>query len=315
MKRILITGGAGFIGSHLANKLLEEKNQVVVIDNFDNYYPKKFKLENIKIAKKNPGYLFYPINILNKKKLTSLFSKHHFDTIIHLAAKAGVRPSILNPETYEKVNVQGTLNILELMKKNKIKKLIFASSSSVYGKAKIPYAENSMPHPLSPYGATKLAAESLCYVYHQLYNLNIIILRFFSVYGPSGRPDMAPYLFTDKLYKNLTVHQFGNGNSARDWTYIDDIVNGITKSVHSKLTFEIINLGNNQPVKLKQLFTTIEKHTGKKLTKRMLPIRKEEPPVTIANINKARKLLGWKPTVSFNEGMTKFINWFKANRT
>lgn len=315
MDKILITGGAGFIGSHLADKLLVKNFQVISVDSFDNYYLKKFKLANIQTTKKNNNYSFYHCDIRSSmfKKILKKYSP--FYCVIHLAARAGVRPSLIHPALYERNNIGGTYELLQSISSCKIRQLIFASSSSVYGNGNIPFSESEpVLRPVSVYGATKLAGEQICDIYHRMYNIPTTILRFFSVYGPRGRPDMAPYLFVKALYNQQTIKQFGDGSSMRDWTYIDDIIDGIVRAIKNSGKFQIINLGGNKPVKLATLLDTIEDITGKKFNKINLPKRLDEPAITFADIRKAKKLLHWEPRIKFTEGMSAFINWYKTNR-
>lgn len=316
MKTVIVTGGAGFIGSHLIDRLLSKKYKVFCIDSFDSFYPRKFKEENIQNARKNKNFKLYEVDIRNVQESESILRKHSpIDSLIHLAAKAGVRPSIEKPLLYQKTNVSGTANLLKLAAKYKVKQFIFASSSSVYGNAKVPFLENLRNLiPLSPYGKTKLEAEELCKAFHQKYQLPTTVLRLFSVYGPRGRPDMAPYLFTKAAFENLPIKQYGDGSSARDWTYIDDITKGIVKTLEKPFSFEIINLGGNKPIQLKDLIKLVEKISRKKIKKIILPKKAEEPNITFASIEKAKRLLDWQPETDFSKGMKKFINWFKTNR-
>lgn len=315
-KTVLITGGAGFIGSHLSEKLLKQNYSIVCIDNFDNFYNPNIKKNNIESFIKNRNYSLIKADVRNFNNLKLIFKKSlQFDSIIHLAARAGVRPSINKPLLYQKVNVQGTYNLLYLSTKFKVKQFIFASSSSVYGNAKVPFnEETSETFPLSPYGATKLAGEFGCYTFHKNFGIPVTILRFFSVYGPRGRPDMAPYLFTHAIYNNKLIDQYGDGSSSRDWTYIDDVIEGILQSIKNPFDFEIINLGGNKPISLSNLISTIEKNNSKKLKKKILPARNDEGKVTYADITKAKKLLKWKPKISFDEGMKRFTKWFIKER-
>lgn len=316
MKSILITGGAGFIGSHLTHALLKKNYRVYCIDNFDNFYNPGIKKNNIHKFIKHKNYSFIKADVRNLNGLKLIFRKSpQFDSIIHLAARAGVRPSINNPLLYQKVNVGGTYNLLSLTVKFKAKQFIFASSSSVYGNAKVPFnEERSKTFPLSPYGATKLAGEFGCFAFHKNFGVPTTILRFFSVYGPSGRPDMAPYLFTSAIYNHKPINQYGDGSSKRDWTYIDDIVEGILQSIKKPFNFEIINLGGNKPISLSKLLLTIEKNNSKKLTKKILPARTDEGKVTYADITKAKKLLKWKPKINFESGIKQFTEWFRNNQ-
>ncbi|MCL5072246.1 MAG: GDP-mannose 4,6-dehydratase [Actinobacteria bacterium] len=316
MKTVVVTGGAGFIGSHLVKKLLIKGYFVVNIDNFDKFYPKKFKLENIAEVKNNKNHKFYYLDINKQNELKKILKNYSpIDSLVHLAARAGVRPSIEKPSLYEKINVGGTYKLLNTIPQLKIRQLVFASSSSVYGNCQTPFSEKEKClKPLSPYGQTKLKAEKLCFDFYKKTVIPTTILRFFSVYGPYGRPDMAPYLFTKAIFKNLKIKQYGDGSSARDWTYIDDIVGGIMKAIEKRFRFEIINLGGNEPIKLIDLIKTIEIITQKKIRKVIQSKQTEEPDITFANIDKAKRLLGWQPKISHEEGMKRFIQWYVSKR-
>jgi UDP-glucuronate 4-epimerase len=310
-KIILVTGHAGFIGSSLVSELLSLKYLVVGVDNFNDYYEPKQKERNVKPFKGNKNFCEYRLDITDKKNLEQVFEDHKIDVVAHLAARAGVRPSILDPDLYEKVNVMGTKNVLELAGQYKIKQLVMASSSSVYGnQTKTPFSESDkLDKPVSPYAETKLKAEELCREYGERYDLMITVLRFFTVYGPKGRPDMAPYLFTQKILNNETITRYGDGSSSRDYTYIDDIVAGILKAIEKPFKFEIINLGNNKPVELNQFIETIEELTGKKAVIRQEPRHPADVKQTYADISKAKKLLGWEPKTELKEGLKKLIEW------
>ncbi len=316
MKRketILVTGGAGFIGSHTCDKLLTEGKEVICIDNLNSYYSPERKKANIKHNLSNPNFKFFKLDITDKEKLEKLFNNEKIDKIIHLAAMAGVRYSIENPLLYNKTNILGTLNILEIAKNYKIKNLICASSSSVYGKnKKVPFSEKDrVDECISPYAATKKACETFCYTYHHLFNINITCFRFFTVYGPRGRPDMAPYLFTDLISKGKQIKRFGNGKTKRDYTYVKDIVEGIYSALNKNLKFEIINLGNSEIVELNYFISVIENLVGKKAKVKQYPEQPGDVPITYADITKAKKLLGYNPTTSIEEGMKKFVEWYK----
>ncbi len=313
--KILLTGCAGFIGSHVSEALLKRGDSVVGVDNINDYYDTKKKEKNLEILKKNKNFIFYKEDIRNYEGLKEIFDKEKPDKVVHIAARAGVRPSIQNPLLYEEVNVKGTLNLLDLAKDHKIKSFVFASSSSVYGnRKKIPFSEtDNVDNPISPYAATKKAGELICYTYHHLYNMKITCLRFFTVYGPRGRPDMAPYLFTDWIYNGKPIKRFGDGSTKRDYTFITDIVKGVVASIDKELDFEIINLGNNKPVMLNDFIKTIEKVTGKKAVIKELPMQPGDVDITYADVSKAEKLLGFKPTTSIEEGMKKFFEWYKKN--
>jgi UDP-glucuronate 4-epimerase len=277
-------------------------------------YSPIIKKENIDDFKNYPRFKFYTEDIRNFKALERIFEKEKPDKIVHLAAKVGVRPSIENPFIYEDVNIKGALNLLELARKYKIENFICASSSSVYGgNKKIPFSETDpADFPISPYAATKKSAELLCYNYHHLYNLNIICLRFFTVYGPKGRPDMAPYKFTKAILEEKELPMFGYGNSKRDYTYIDDIISGIISCLDKKFGYEIINLGNSYSISLKYFIKIIEKITGKKAKIKQFPAQPGDARITCADISKARKLLNYNPKIRPEEGMKKFIKWYKG---
>lgn len=314
-KTVLITGGAGFIGSHLVKKLLFHKYKVIVVDNLSSFYKPSWKTNNIKPFLKHPSFVFYNANILSLEKLKKIVSKHpSIDTVIHLAAQPGTRLSFIKPLLYEKTNIQGTYKLLEVMKNRSIKNFIFASSSSVYGNTTTPFNESSETKPLSLYGATKLAGEQILYAYHKNFHIPTTILRFFSVYGPNGRPDMAPYLFTKAIVNNKKITVFGKGETLRDWTYIDDITEGIYACINKTYKFEIINLGNSKPVLLHNMLSIIENNTKRKFSVEHKPLRDDEPRKTYADITKAKKMLNWQPKTNFKAGMKLFIKWYIENR-
>ncbi len=312
---ILVTGGAGFIGSNLIDALLGKNFKVVCVDDFNNYYNPKFKWQNIQSAAKFKNFSLFQVDIRNFRKLGEVFKKVKVDKIVHLAARAGVRPSIKNPKLAEVVNVGGTLNLLELAKIHKIPDFIFGSSSSVYGNSKklILSEEDRVDAPISPYAATKRCGELMIYTYSHLYDLNCIVLRLFSVYGPRGRPDMAPYIFTKAILTGQTITKFGKGNQARDWTHVDDIVSGIMATLPKKVGFDIINLGNSNPVTLNTLIATLEKICGKKAQILQVSEIPGEVKKTYANISKAKKLLNWQPQVELEIGLKKFVDWFQKS--
>jgi len=312
---ILVTGGAGFIGSHVCDALLARGDIVICVDNLNSYYSQKRKIKNILPNLDNPNFFFYVKNIAFKDKIESVFKKHKIDKVIHLAARAGVRFSIERPDLYEESNVQGTINLLELSKEYNVQNFVFASSSSVYGNnKKIPFSEtDDVNKPISPYAASKRACELFCFTYHHLFNLKITCLRFFTVYGPRGRPDMAPYLFTKAIIEGTPIKQFGDGSSKRDYTYIDDIVQGVLSALDKNLNFEIINLGNSSPVSLNEFISTVEEAVGKKATKKILPMQPGDVPITYADITKAKRLLNYSPKTSLKEGIKKFVDWYKEN--
>ena len=312
---ILVTGHAGFIGSHLTEKLLDDDYQVIGVDNFNDYYDPQQKERNVASFSKNPNFKQYRLDILDYQDLKQVFIDQKIDLIVHLAARAGVRPSIANPLLYEEVNVKGTLHLLELAKEFTIKQFIFGSSSSVYGdRSRAPFSESEVTNkPISPYAATKKSAELLCHCYSHLHHLNTTILRFFTVYGPKGRPDMAPYSFTQALLKGQSITRFGDGSSSRDYTYVDDIVAGILAAINRPFKFEIFNLGNNQPVKLSEFISLLEKLTDKKAKIVVKPSQPGDVKQTCADISKAKKMLGWRPKTGFEAGMKQLVVWIEKN--
>lgn len=312
-KTILVTGGAGFIGSHVVKKLLAENYKVICVDNMNSYYNERIKEYNIEQLSKNSSFVFYRTDITDIKRLEKIFNKEKIKSVCHIAARAGVRASIENPHLYEQTNVAGTLNLLEVCRQYGVKSFIFASSSSVYGNSKkIPFSESdNTDFPISPYAATKKSIELLAYTYHHLYGIHCTGLRFFTVYGPSGRPDMAPFLFVDAVYRGLPIRKYGDGKTKRDYTYIDDIALGVVKAIEKNLPFEIVNLGNNTPVDLNTFIRTIEEVVGKKAVIEKCPMQPGDVDITYADISKAKKLLGFKPTTSLKEGMEKFFTWYK----
>lgn len=317
MKTYLITGGAGFIGSTLAEKLLEQGFNVIVVDNFCDFYDPKIKERNIKKCLENENYKLYRTDIRNKEELSKVFIENKIDAVIHLAAMAGVRPSIEDPILYQEVNGIGTQNILECAKKNNVNKLVMASSSSVYGNCKeVPFKEDFVvDYAISPYAATKKSNEVMAHVYHHLYNMNIIMLRFFTVYGPKQRPDLAINKFTKLMLDSKKIPMFGDGTTSRDYTYVDDIVNGIIKSLeyveNNNKVYEIINLGNSNPTSLKEMINTIGEVLGVTPDIEQLPMQPGDVERTYADISKAKRLLGYEPKTSFKEGIQKFVEWYR----
>ena len=304
MATILVTGGAGFIGSNLCKALLKEHSKIIVIDNFSDFYSPQIKEENIikleKIAKQcaiKNNFIFKKIDIRDKDAVGKVFSENKIDIVVHLAACAGVRPSIENPELYYDVNVMGTINILECMRNSNVKKLVFASSSSVYGNnKKVPFSEEDIvDFPISPYASTKKSGELLCHVYYSLYSINVACLRFFTVYGPGQRPDLAIYKFTDMIIHDKPIPFFGDGESKRDYTFIDDIVDGNT-------------------ISLKNLVLTLEMAIGKKAIVNEMPKQAGDVDITNADISKAINILGYEPKMNFKEGIDIFINWYKITK-
>ena len=314
-KHILVTGCAGFIGSHLSEKLLKSDFRVTGIDNFDNFYSKDLKRRNLEVSLASERFKFFELDIRNFKDLEEKLNDH-YDIIIHLAAKAGVLPSIQLPFEYSDTNINGTLNLLEFARIKGIGDFIFGSSSSVYGINKnVPWVENDLDlKPISPYAATKLNGEILGQVYSSLYSIRFIALRFFTVYGPRQRPDLAIHKFTKMIMEEIPIPFFGNGLSKRDYTYIDDILKGIIGAIaYSGSIFSIFNLGNNNPVTLDELIRTIESVTGKKAIIKRTPNQKGDVPVTCANIEKAQKLLDYQPIVNLAEGISSFYKWYLSS--
>jgi UDP-glucuronate 4-epimerase len=316
MKRVLVTGGAGFIGSPLCQRLLQEGHEVVCLDNFDAYYDpaiKRRNLEEIRASEGANGFQLVEGDIRNKELLDDLFRKSSFGLIIHLAARAGVRPSIEQPLLYEEVNVAGTLNLLEACREFEVRNFIFGSSSSVYGKnRKVPFAEDDpLEAMISPYAVTKRAGELFCYTYHHLYGLNISCLRFFTVYGPRQRPEMAIHKFARLIRDGERIPLFGDGTSRRDYTYIDDIIAGIMGAIQNLRGYDIFNLGESQTIPLRELISLIEQALGKKAEVEELPEQPGDVPITYAEISKARRLLGYDPRVGIEEGVGRFVQWFR----
>lgn len=308
-KKILITGHAGFIGGHLTQKLLSIGYQVAGVDNYNDFYSPTIKVQHVDEFRRHRNFSEFKTDILEINELAGCFKKFHPEIIIHLAARAGVRPSLANPQLYHQVNVAGTANLLQLAQKYQIRQFIFAGSSSVYGnQTKIPFSETDrITQPVSPYAETKLTGEALCLDS----NIPMTVLRFFTVYGPWGRPDMAPYLFIQKILNHEPIIRFGDGTTSRDYTYIDDIINGIVATIGKAWQFEIINLGNNHPVTLNDFIDTLEKITSKTAKIIQKPRHPADVPQTFADISKAKKLLNWQPTTDLIIGMTKFIDWYQ----
>ena len=337
----LVTGGSGFIGSHLVEHLLKNGHSVINIDNFDDFYDYRIKIKNTleSVGKRlefcfhekksdiqklisetsSQKYELYFQDIRNKEGLKTIFEKHKIDLIIHLAALAGVRPSIERPLDYEEVNIKGTMNLWELCKDFDIKKFINASSSSVYGNNKqTPFSEkDTVDQPISPYAATKKCSEILGHVYHHLYGIDMIHLRFFTVYGPRQRPDLAIHKFTKLISSSQEIPFYGDGSTARDYTFIDDIIEGIHKSISyiekNRRVYEIINLGENEVIKLTEMVTIIEQELEKKSIKKNLPLQPGDVQITNANIQKANSLIVYQPRTDFQNGIKKFVEWFLRN--
>ena len=313
--RILITGGAGFIGSHLAEKLLERGHEVVILDDFNDFYDPQIKHANISGFAKDVS--IHHVDLRDSESVRNVFHREKFDAIAHLAARAGVRPSIQQPRLYYDTNVTGTLHLLEAAHVTGVERFVFASSSSVYGASKtIPFSEDqSLTQTLSPYGATKIAGEFLCSTYSHLYQMRVVALRYFTVYGPRQRPDLAIHQFTRRVHAGQSIDQFGDGTTRRDYTYIDDIIQGTMAALDYKgPLYDIFNLGESETIRLKDLISAIENALGKKAKINRLPEQPGDMPLTCADISKARQLLGYNPTTKLSEGLPKFIEWFLGSQ-
>ena len=315
MKKVLLTGAAGFIGWRTGKFLLEKGVEVVGIDNMNDYYDVRLKDYRKKDLEKYENFKFYKVDIENLGALEVIFSDHKFDCVLNLAARAGVRYSMLNPFVYMTTNANGTLNLLELMKKYQVKKMVLASTSSLYAGQPMPFKEDlPVNTPISPYAASKKAAEVMAYTYHYLYGIDVSVVRYFTVYGPAGRPDMSIFRFIKWIDEGKPIILYGDGSQARDFTYVDDIAEG-TILATKELGYEIINLGGGKnPISLKTVIETIEKHLGKKAKIDYRPFHKADLKETWADITKAEKLLGWKPKVSFEEGIKRTVEWYIENR-
>ena len=308
---VLVTGGAGFIGSHVVERLLERGDTVTTLDDFNDFYDPALKRRNAAAFASKARVV--EADICNEIALRELFLTGRFDTIVHLAARAGVRGSLAHPQLYTRVNVAGTQTLLELAREFGVKKFVFASSSSVYGvNQKLPFNEDDpIQKPISPYAATKLAGEALCHVYHHLYGLEMVCLRFFTVYGPRQRPDLVIYKFTQAILAGKPIEVYGDGHTARDYTYIDDILQGVMATVERSFGFEIINLGESHTVELRELIALIEKATGKTAQINRQPMQPGDVPITYADISKARRLLGYNPQVPIEDGIARFVEWYR----
>jgi UDP-glucuronate 4-epimerase len=309
--RILVTGGAGFIGSHLAEKLLATGHVVSILDDFNDFYDPQIKRANIQSVAADVG--IHCVDLRDSEAINSLFHREKFEVIAHLAARAGVRPSICQPRLYYDTNVSGTLHLLDAARLTGVERFIFASSSSVYGISKtVPFSESlHLTQTISPYAATKIAGEFLCSTYSHLYRLRVIALRFFTVYGARQRPDLAIHQFTKRIYAGEPIDQFGDGTTRRDYTYIDDIIQGVMAALeYEGPLFDLFNLGESATIELKDLIATIEESLGRKAQINQLPEQPGDMPVTCADIGKARKLLGYDPTTPLSVGLPKFIDWF-----
>jgi UDP-glucuronate 4-epimerase len=311
--KILVTGGAGFIGSHLIDRLMG-KNEIFCVDNFDPYYDPKIKRNNIGKHLGNKNFILKETDVRDKKGMEGIF-KEGIDKVVHLAAKAGVRASLKDPFVFEDVNIRGTLNLLDLCRTYGIRNFVYASSSSVYGLNKMPFREDDkVERQISPYGTSKRACELYCQTYSLLYNIPLTCLRFFTVYGPRQRPDMAIHKFTRLIDQGKPLEMYGDGKSKRDYTYVTDIVEGITSALSKKFDFEIFNLGDSKTVELKRVISLIEKNLGKEAKIKRMPDQKGDVPATFADISKSRRLLDYDPKVRIEEGVEKFVEWYRENK-
>jgi UDP-glucuronate 4-epimerase len=315
-KKVLVTGGAGFIGSHIAECLLDRGDDVVIVDEVNDYYDTRIKEGNLKLllTKYGPGRVsIFRGDICDEAFMLNVFETTRPEWVCHMAARAGVRPSIQDPYIYIHSNIKATTHLMELSHKFGVKNFVFASSSSVYGGSKSTFfsEDEAVDHPVSPYAATKKTCELLAYTYHHLYNLNVTGLRFFTVYGPRGRPDMAPFKFIDRVSRGLQIQQFGDGSSSRDYTYISDIVDGVVRSIDRPHKYEIFNLGKGSGTSLKEFINLVQKHVGRKANIRVMPDQPGDVPYTCANVRKAERMLGYTSAISFEEGIERTADWYK----
>jgi UDP-glucuronate 4-epimerase len=319
MKNILITGGAGFIGSHLVDRLLRESEwNVTVVDDLNDFYSPEIKRSNIAEHLKGPNYRLVEADIRNENALAVLFDETKFDVIVHLAARAGVRPSLSEPKLYAETNINGTLNLLELARQHFIKQFVFGSSSSVYGiNAKVPFAEEDRIHqPISPYAATKAAGELICHTYSHLYDIRCVCLRFFTVYGARQRPDLAIHKFSRLISEGKPIPVFGDGSMRRDYTYIDDIIQGVRAAIdYDQTNYEVFNLGESETTELSELISLLERNLDVHAIIDRQPLQPGDVPSTYADISKARKLLNYHPTTKIADGIPKFVEWFRESGT
>ncbi len=319
MKNILITGGAGFIGSHLVDRLLSEGGwRITVVDDFNDFYDPAIKRENLSSLISNPDFKLVEADIRHQEALSQAFSETNFDCIVHLAARAGVRPSLKEPRLYVETNINGTLNLLELARVHGVKQFVFGSSSSVYGmNAKAPFSEDDpIFNPISPYAATKAAGELLCHSYAHLYDLRVVCLRFFTVYGARQRPDLAIHTFARLINAGQPISVFGDGTTRRDYTYIDDIIAGVRAAIdYDHSNYEVINLGESRTVELRELISLLEKALDRHAEIDRQPLQPGDVTQTFADITKARRLLGYNPQTQIEAGIEKFVEWFRETQS
>jgi UDP-glucuronate 4-epimerase len=311
--RFLVTGGAGFIGSHLSERLIQDGHEVVNLDNFNDYYDPQIKRGNVRNALGHAGYRLIEGEILDPDLIERIFAEHRFDAVVHLAARAGVRPSIRQPMLYQQVNVEGTMRLLEAAVRHHVPKFVMASSSSVYGNnTKVPFSEDDpVDHPVSPYAATKKACELIGYTYHHLYGIAVTALRFFTVYGPRQRPDMAIHQFTRRIHDGEAISVFGDGTSRRDYTYITDIIDGLVAAIENCRGYHVYNLGESATIELRPLIALIESALDKKAEINWMPEQPGDVRVTFADITRAKEELGYNPRFPVEEGIRRFVDWFR----
>jgi UDP-glucuronate 4-epimerase len=312
--RVIVTGGAGFIGSHLSERLVREGADLTIVDDLNDSYAQDLKWANLRDVERVGNFDFHQLDITDQASINGLFESTGADLVIHLAARAGVRPSLKDPLLYERVNVQGTLVLLEACRRYSVKKIVFASSSSVYGcSPTVPFSEeDSRLVPISPYAATKIAGEQMCQIYSRLYGMRVICLRLFTVYGPRQRPDLAIRKFVERIESGQPIPFFGDGCTRRDYTYISDIVDGICASLDYDSPWEVFNLGNSHPVTLNEMLATVEAALGKKAQILRLPHQSGDVPITCADTQKARRELDFQPKVSFRKGVGRFVQWHQG---
>ena len=317
MKNLLVTGGAGFIGSHLVDRLLaSDVERITVVDDFNDFYNPSIKRDNIREHLKDPRYHIHEVDIRDRAALEQVFAGNNFDCVVHLAARAGVRPSLSEPQLYTETNINGTVNLLELARQHNIKQFVFGSSSSVYGiNAKVPFSEDDpIRQPISPYAATKGAGELLCHTYSHLYGLRCVCLRFFTVYGPRQRPDLAIHKFARLISQHKPIPVFGDGTTRRDYTYIDDIIDGVMAAIdYDKSKYEVINLGESRTVELRELISLLEKELDAHAIIERQPPQPGDVPQTFADVSKARALLNYQPKTQIEEGLRRFVEWFRMS--
>ncbi len=315
MKTVLLTGAAGFIGSYVAKRLLEKGYRVVGVDNLNNYYDPRLKKYRLKQLSENPNFTFYQVDIENREALRVIFQDTKPEGVINLAARAGVRYSLVNPFVYETTNSLGTLNLLETMREFGLKKFVLASTSSLYAGQPMPFKEDlPVNTPISPYAASKKAAEVMSYTYHYLYGFDVTVVRYFTVYGPAGRPDMCIFRFIKWIDEGTPITVYGDGTQSRDFTFVEDIAEGTVRAYETETGYEIINLGGNHPHQLKEVIELIEKYLGKKAEIVYKPFHKADLKATWADITKAKRILGWEPKVPLEEGLKRTVDWHIKNR-